>query len=136
MRISDWSSDVCSSDLVETTRFVDAVAASTQRDKLVQVSGEPYDGFLERAAARVDSAVQEVWKEQYLLQFGNQRSILVFVPLGGLADWLTVRRRLAGVPAIQQATLTTLSRRAAQPETEFGGDDARPTTPPPPSALF
>src|SRR3546814_9358414 len=71
---------------VETTRFVDAVAASTQRDKLVQVSGEPYDGFLGRAAARVDSAVQEVWKEQYLLQFGNQRSILVFVPLGGLDD--------------------------------------------------
>src|SRR3546814_1076756 len=104
MRISDWSSDVCSSDL-------------------------PYDGFLERAAARVDSAVQEVWKEQYLLQFGNQRSILVFVPLGGLDDWLTVRRRLEGVPAIQQANLTTLSRREAQLEIDFVGDEQRLTRP-------
>lgn len=112
---------------VETRRFVGGTASSTQRDKLVQVTGEPYEGFLERAAARVDSAVQEAWKQQYLLQFGNQRSILVFVPLGSLDDWLTVRRRLEGVPAIQQTNLAALSRKEAQLEITFVGDEQRLT---------
>jgi hypothetical protein len=110
---------------VETRRFVDGSAGSTQRDRLVQVSGEPYDGFLERAAARIDNAVQEAWKQQYLLQFGNQRTIVVFVPLEGLDDWLTVRRRLEGVPAIQQTGIAALSRKEAQLEITFLGDEQR-----------
>jgi len=112
---------------VETKRYVDGSPGATRRDKLVQVGGEPYEGFLERAAARVDNAIQEEWKQQYLLQFGNQRSILVFVPLGGLDDWLTVRRRLEGVPAIQQSTLSALSRKEAQLEISFVGDEQRLT---------
>lgn len=112
---------------VVTRRYQDGSATITRRDKLIQVTGEPIDGFLMRAAERVDSAVQEHWKQQYLLQFGNQRSILVFVPLGGLDDWLTVRRRLQGIAAIQETTLDTLSRREAQLEISFVGDEQRLT---------
>jgi hypothetical protein len=112
---------------VVTRRYQDGTATVTQRDKLVQVTGEPLDGFLMRAAERVDNSVQEYWKQQYLLQFGNQRWILVFVPLGGLDDWLTVRRRLKGVAAIQQTNLSTLSRREAQLEISFVGDEQRLT---------
>lgn len=112
---------------VETRRFVAGRAADSRRDRLVQVTGEPLEGFLERAAARIDAAVQEAWKEQFLLQFGNQRTIPVIVPLDGLDDWLTVRRRLEGVPAIQQATLATLSRREAHLELTFFGDEQRLT---------
>jgi len=88
---------------VVTRRYHDGAASVTLRDKLIQVSGEPYDGFLKRGADRIDDAVQEAWKQQYVLQFGNQRSILVYVPLTGLDDWLKVRKRLDGVAAIQQA---------------------------------
>lgn len=112
---------------VETSRYVGGSAVDSQSDRLVQVSGEPYEAFLERAAARVDKVVQEAWKQQYMLQFGNQRSIMVFVPLGSLDDWLTVRRRLDGVPAIQQTSLNTLSRRQAQIEVSFVGDEERLT---------
>lgn len=110
---------------VETRRFAEGRAADSRRDRLVQVTGEPLEGFLERAAARIDAAVQEAWKEQFLLQFGNQRTIPVIVPLDGLDDWLTVRRRLEGVPAIQQATLATLSPREAHLELTFFGDEQR-----------
>ena len=110
---------------VTTRRYHDGVASITLRDKLVQVTGEPFDGFLRRAADRIDNAVQESWKQQYVLQFGNQRSILVYVPLGGLDDWLAVRKRLAGVAAIQQTGLTTLSRKEAQLELTFVGDEQR-----------
>lgn len=112
---------------VETRRYDAGRAADSRRERLVQVTGEPLEGFLERAAARIDAAVQEAWKEQFLLQYGNQRTIPVIVPLEGLDDWLTVRRRLAGVPAIQQATLSTLSPREAQLELTFFGDEQRLT---------
>lgn len=110
---------------VVTRRYHEGAASVTLRDKLVQVTGEPYDGFLKRAADRIDDAVQEAWKQQYMLQFGNQRSILVYVPLTGLDDWLTVRKRLDGVAAIQQTGLTTLSRKEAQLEITFVGDEQR-----------
>lgn len=110
---------------VVTRRYHDGAVSVTLRDKLVQVGGEPYDGFLKRAADRIDDAVQESWKQQYVLQFGNQRSILVHVPLTGLDDWLTVRKRLDGVAAIQQAGLTTLSRNEALLEISFVGDEQR-----------
>lgn len=112
---------------VVTRRFQDAVNSVTLRDKLIQVTGEPYEALLTRAADRIDGAIQEAWKQQNVLQFGNQRSILVFVPLGNLDDWLKVRRRLDGVAAIQQTGLTTLSRDEAQLEITFVGDEQRLT---------
>ncbi len=110
---------------VVTNRFRDGVNTAVLRDKLVQVSGEPYDGFLTRAADRIDNAVQEAWKQQNLLQFGSERSILVYVPLEGLDDWLNVRRRLHGVAAIQQTGVNTLTRYEAQLEITFFGDEQR-----------
>ena len=110
---------------VVTRRYHDGAVSVTLRDKLVQVDGEPYDGFLKRAADRIDDAVQESWKQQYVLQFGSQRSILVHVPLTGLDDWLTLRKRLNGVAAIQQTGLNTLSRSEALLEISFVGDEQR-----------
>jgi len=110
---------------VVTNRFSDGVNTAILRDKLVQVTGEPYEGFLTRAADRIDNAVQEAWKQQNLLQFGSERSILVYVPLEGLDDWLNVRRRLHGVAAIQQTGVNTLTRYEAQLEITFFGDEQR-----------
>ena len=108
-----------------TRRFRDGVNTVTLRDKLVQVTGEPYAAFLTRGADRVDNAIQEAWKQQNLLQFGSQRTILVFVPLEGLDDWLNVRRRLHGLAVIQQTGLNTLTRSEAQLEITFVGDEQR-----------
>jgi hypothetical protein len=112
---------------VTTRRYRDGGVARTLRDKLVQVTGEPYEAFLTRAADRIDSAVQETWKQQNVLQFGNRRSILVYVPLEGLDDWLNVRRRLRGVAAIQHSALSALARDEAQLEITFFGDEQRLT---------
>ena len=110
---------------VVSRQFRDGVSSVTLRDKLLQVDGEPMGGFLERAARRIDSAVQQAWKRQNVLQFGNQRSIHVFVPLEGLDDWLNVRRRLHGVAAIQQSDLATLTRSEARLDISFVGDEQR-----------
>jgi len=62
-----------------------------------------------------------------VLQFDNQRTIQVFVPLEGLNDWLNVRRRLHGVASIQQSDLSSLTRQEATLEITFLGDELRLT---------
>ena len=110
-----------------TRRYSDGSSSVTLRDKLIQVGGEPYVGFLQRAADRIDNAIQESWKQQNVLQFDNQRTIQVFVPLEGLNDWLNVRRRLHGVASIQQSDLSSLTRQEATLEITFLGDEQRLT---------
>jgi hypothetical protein len=110
-----------------TRRYSDGSSSVTLRDKLIQVGGEPYEGFLQRAADRIDNAIQEAWKQQNVLQFDNQRTIQVFVPLESLNDWLNVRRRLHGVASIQQSDLSSLTRQEATLEITFLGDEQRLT---------
>lgn len=112
---------------VATRRYSGGSNSVTLRDKLIQVEGEPYEGFLRRAADRIDNAIQEAWKQQNVLQFDNQRTIQVFVPLQGLNDWLNVRRRLHGVASVQQSDLSSLTRQEATLEITFLGDEQRLT---------
>src|SRR3546814_3633144 len=54
MRISDWSSDVCSSDL-SLTSYNDF-----QRKALSDWSGAPYEILLQKADGRIKSFAQEI----------------------------------------------------------------------------
>jgi len=112
---------------VTSRRYSGGRSGVTLRDRVIQVEGEPLDGFLRRAADRIDNAVQEAWKKQNVLEFGSQRSIQVFVPLEGLNDWLNVRRRLHGVASIQRSDLSSLTPRQATLEITFLGDEQRLT---------
>src|SRR2546430_1485791 len=48
------------------------------------------------------------------------------VPLSdGLADWLTVRDRLKGVPIVRRSDVVTIGRQAARVEIHYLGDAAR-----------
>lgn len=110
-----------------TRRYGGGRSGASQSSRVIQVEGEPLDGFLRRGADRIDNAVQEAWKRQNLLDYGNQRSIQVFVPLEGLNDWLNVRRRLHSVASIQRSDVSSLTRREATLEITFLGDEQRLT---------
>ena len=112
---------------IVSNRYEMGQLRTTQRDEVVQALEEEEADFFARAAQAVDSAIQEAWKQQNLLQFSNQRSIAVFVPLGGLSDWLEVRRRIDGVASIQSLGVTSLSRRVVEMEITFVGDEQRLT---------
>ncbi|WP_299626713.1 DUF2066 domain-containing protein [Pelagibius sp.] len=112
---------------IVSNRYEMGQLRTTQRDEVVQAVEEAEADFFARAAQSVDSSIQEAWKQQNLLQFSNQRSIAVFVPLGGLSDWIEVRRRIDGVASIQAIGVTSLSRRVAEMEITFVGDEQRLT---------
>ena len=98
-------------------------AQQTIIDNYVQNPAETLRDLLARAAAAVDAAVQESWKQSNLLRPGSQRSITVTVPVGRLADWLEVKRRLKDVAAVRRTAVTALSRSKTEVAITFVGDE-------------
>ncbi len=88
-----------------------------------QKPGESLAELLTRAADGVDADVQEAWKQRNLLRPGAQRRIIVSAPITGLADWLEVKRRLAGVAAVQKSEVTLMSRKRTEVDLTYVGDE-------------
>ena len=72
--------------------------------------GENLDDLLKRAAVELTLSIEDNWKQSNLLQFGHSAVVAVTVPIGGLEDWLAVRRRLQGVAVLRNTELVLLSR--------------------------
>jgi hypothetical protein len=87
--------------------------------------GESEEALLARAADGVAAAVEDVWKQENLLRFGQAARLAVSVPVSSLDDWVGVRDRLAGIAAIQRADLVALSRNEARLELVYVGDPAQ-----------
>ncbi|NIA70280.1 DUF2066 domain-containing protein [Pelagibius litoralis] len=112
---------------IVSSRYEQGRRVATTRESIAQQADETERALFARAARLVDAAVQETWKQQNVLQFGNRRAIAVFVPLRGLSDWLEVRKRIDGIASIQEIGVTTLSRREAEVQITFVGDEQRLT---------
>src|SRR6185437_3182109 len=82
--------------------------------------GEPPAAFLQRAVEAVAGAVEGGWKGSPG-QYDQQGSITVAAPIGGLEDWLKLRDRLSGVPAIRKIDLKSLSRQEVVLEIAYIG---------------
>jgi hypothetical protein len=47
------------------------------------------------------------------------------VPIAAIADWVIVRERLTGVPAVKRSDLVMLGKQAARVEIHYLGDQTR-----------
>jgi Uncharacterized protein conserved in bacteria (DUF2066) len=83
---------------------------------------ETEEALLARAVAGVAEAVEEVWKRNNLLQFGQEARLVVAVPLDGIEEWVAIRERLAEIPAVRRAQTLALNREAARVELRYLGD--------------
>lgn len=75
--------------------------------------GENVEQLLARAAEATMTEVQNQWKRENLVIAGNASMESVAVPITGLNDWLTVRRRLERVQTIEKIDVVLLSRSLA-----------------------
>lgn len=75
--------------------------------------GETAETMMARAVRDIDRAIDTVFKQPNLLSFDQVGSLSALVPLGGLADWLNVRERLAQVPQVRRWELVSLSKAEA-----------------------
>jgi hypothetical protein len=83
---------------------------------------ESDDDFFARAVVAVVADVSEAWKKATLQHTGEEATLTALVPMTNLRDWVVVRDRLQSVPAIQRATLLSLSQEGARIEIHYVGD--------------
>jgi len=83
---------------------------------------ESDDDFFARAVSAVVEDASEAWKKATLQHTGAEATLTAVVPMTSLRDWVVVRDRLQSVPAIQQATLLSLSQDSARIEIHYVGD--------------
>jgi hypothetical protein len=97
------------------------VASGTYR----ATPGESEADFLVRVAGVVAREIEEAWKKETVLRFGEEGHLLVAVPVNALADWVAVRERLAGVAAIRRVDILSLSGELVSLELHFVGDPSQ-----------
>lgn len=101
------------------------VGVTTQQPVVLEFDAEAdesLDSVFDRAATATADAIEDSWKEANLLRFDEERRMRVAVQFGGLSDWIAIRTRLARVAVISAANLRSLTRRAAEMELIYIGD--------------
>ncbi|MGM0560200.1 MAG: DUF2066 domain-containing protein [Pseudomonadota bacterium] len=72
--------------------------------------GEGLEQALGRAAEQISSAVNDIWKEENILRFDEQESLLAEVPVNSLDDWARLQRSLGSTSAVLQYDVERISR--------------------------
>src|SRR3546814_18946246 len=101
MRISDWSSDVCSSDLQMTANVVGAIAPRLEHAEIERAKHKPtesldaYDYYL-RAMANLHFGAREAVDEALRLLYKAISLDSDYAPAHGMAAWCTVWLKVNG----------------------------------------
>ena len=75
------------------------------------------------AALTTRGQLEDEWKEANLLRFDRESSLAIDIPLSGIADWLDIRDRLAGIAQIRRLEITAMSSRFARAVLHYIGED-------------
>ena len=115
-----------SGELKTTLRRVSASGTSEVAGMVFQKNaGESDADLMGRAVTASAGAVQEAWRRGNVLAPGKEEILTAEVPLVGIADWVLVRGRLAGVPAVKRSDLMSLGKQSARVEIHYLGDPTR-----------
>ncbi len=83
--------------------------------------GESAAAFFRRAADATASAIDGNW-QGVAAQPSQQGTLTVAVSIAGLDDWIKIRDRISGLPAIRKIELRSLSRQEATIDVDYIGD--------------
>jgi hypothetical protein len=109
---------------VTTTRYAPGRAGAEQSwsNSVAANPGESDGDLMMRAVGETMARVEDAWKTANILDFRQSGTIAVLVPIGTLQDWVAVRDRLTGIPAVRNTRLMSLDRDGARLEISFVGD--------------
>ncbi len=88
-----------------------------------QGEGEDLEAVMVRAADSLNWEIQEAWKGNNLIAYGNLRSIFVNAYTPDLAAWLEMRDRLQRVAAIDQVKILSISKGGSGLDIAFAGTE-------------
>lgn len=110
---------------VEISRYT---ADAPREQQSITVKADPADrpeDLMSRAVIQTSAAIDEAWRRENTTVAGPEQRMLVSVPIGGLSDWMEVRKRLSGVNAITRTEVLGLSRYEARIALTYRGDIPR-----------
>jgi len=105
---------------VAVKRFRRGQLAGTQGETFSRNPGESESDFIQRAVDGTAAAI-EGGATQVAAGSAPPARLTATVPISGLAEWVEVRDRLAGVPAVRRVDLLSLNRQQARIEIFYSG---------------
>jgi hypothetical protein len=88
-------------------------------------AAEPVQTLLNRAVESIVTGIEDRWKRENLLAFGNEAVLSANVPLASLSDWIGIRQRLERAPEIKAVDLAEVSTTSAQVLLRYFGEAGR-----------
>jgi hypothetical protein len=109
---------------ISSTRYAPGLPGTEQTwvDSAVAKPGESDADLMARAAGEVVAQVEDAWKAANILDLSQGGTLTARVPTHSLADWVAVRDRLSGIPAVRGSRLLSLDRAEARVEIRYVGD--------------
>lgn len=97
---------------------------SGQSFTLNGAEGEPLDSVLDTAVVRLQDSLDEQWKSRHILRLDTGGLIFVDIPIGSLADWVTINRDLENLPVISDVEVTAFAQTRVKAQISYVGDEA------------
>lgn len=110
---------------IEISRYT---ADQPREQQTITVKADAADrpeDLMTRAVIQTAAAIDEAWRRENTMVAGPEQRMLVSVPIGGLSEWMEVRKRLSGVNAITRTDVLGLSRYEARLALTYRGDIPR-----------
>jgi hypothetical protein len=86
-------------------------------------ANEDTDALMLRAAAEITRGVDERWKNDQLVRFGQEAKLTVAVDYSDITEWVAIRQRLADLAVIRRSDVMSLTRREAVMDLVYVGDE-------------
>jgi hypothetical protein len=106
---------------VTVRRYHAGQPAEVHADSIDANPGENDPDIFRRAADAIAADIDTGWKNARDNLAGQLGSLAVTAPISSLEDWLTLRQRLASLPAVRKVDLKTLSRQEVSVELQYAG---------------
>ncbi len=107
---------------VTLTRYNLTIDPQTTVVTYVSEFGETAESLLARAAVQVTQLIEDNWKRDNLLQSARQEAIAVHIPIGGLRDWLVMKKKIGGVAVVRETELVQINKSEVQVILHYIGD--------------
>jgi hypothetical protein len=83
----------------------------------------PLEPTLALAVEEMQASLDERWKSANLLRFDQGGLMVVGVPIARLADWVAIRRSLAGLPELSEIVMVSFAQDRVGLEMHYIGDE-------------
>jgi hypothetical protein len=85
--------------------------------------GESLEQVFETAVVRLQDSLDEQWKSSHILRLDTGGLIFVDIPIGSLADWVTINQGLEGLAEVSQVEIASFARNLVQAQIYYVGDE-------------